>query len=285
MTNIDQFESVFRSADKAQFGYEKISFAHVLTVTDLDANAAADLAQNVRNFLGAIDGAETVWSQLGGSDYSDVGTLLDQIKEFGPDLIVTYRHLQTDAWQWPYSLGGYLDVLTQAIETPVLVLPHPDAAHALPHSVQNTDRVMAIADHLTGDSRLVNFALAFTAPGGRCWLTHVESGAEFDRHLETIAKIPAIETEGAREAIEAQLLKEPHDFTRSCAETIKAEDVAVEIEELVTMGRRLEEYRRLIDQHQIDLLVFNTKDEDQLAMHGLAYPLAVELRSIPLLML
>lgn len=29
----------------------------------------------------------------------------------------------------------------------------------------------------------------------------------------------------------------------------------------------------------------NTKDEDQLAMHGLAYPLAVELREIPLLML
>jgi hypothetical protein len=29
----------------------------------------------------------------------------------------------------------------------------------------------------------------------------------------------------------------------------------------------------------------NTKDEDQLAMHGLAYPLAIELRTIPLLML
>ena len=29
----------------------------------------------------------------------------------------------------------------------------------------------------------------------------------------------------------------------------------------------------------------NTKDDDQLAMHGLAYPLAVELRDIPLLML
>ena len=36
---------------------------------------------------------------------------------------------------------------------------------------------------------------------------------------------------------------------------------------------------------RVDLLVMNTKDEDQLAMHGLAYPLAVELRQIPLLML
>jgi hypothetical protein len=35
----------------------------------------------------------------------------------------------------------------------------------------------------------------------------------------------------------------------------------------------------------VDLLVMNTKDEDHSAMHGLAYPLAVELRGTPLLML
>ncbi len=54
---------------------------------------------------------------------------------------------------------------------------------------------------------------------------------------------------------------------------------------LVAMGDRIEEYRRLIDDHRIDLLVLNTLDGDQLAMHGQAYPLAVELRNIPLLML
>ena len=36
---------------------------------------------------------------------------------------------------------------------------------------------------------------------------------------------------------------------------------------------------------EVDLLVLNTKDDDQLAMHGLAYPLAIELREIPLLLL
>ena len=44
-------------------------------------------------------------------------------------------------------------------------------------------------------------------------------------------------------------------------------------------------YRRLIEQHEVDLLVLNTKDEDQLAMRGIAYALAVELRQTPLLML
>ncbi len=41
----------------------------------------------------------------------------------------------------------------------------------------------------------------------------------------------------------------------------------------------------LIDEHKVDLLVMYAKDEDQLAMHGRTYPLAVELRHIPLLML
>ncbi len=51
------------------------------------------------------------------------------------------------------------------------------------------------------------------------------------------------------------------------------------------MGDRVEEYRRLVEDHRVDLLVLNTLDGDQLAMHGQAYPLAVELRGIPLLML
>jgi len=37
--------------------------------------------------------------------------------------------------------------------------------------------------------------------------------------------------------------------------------------------------------HEIDLLVMHTKTDDHLAMHGAAYPLAVELRQIPILMI
>ncbi len=47
----------------------------------------------------------------------------------------------------------------------------------------------------------------------------------------------------------------------------------------------MKDYLKHIDEKQVDLLVLNTKDGDQLAMHGLAYPLAVEVRQIPLLML
>ena len=51
------------------------------------------------------------------------------------------------------------------------------------------------------------------------------------------------------------------------------------------MGHHLSEVRRLLDDHQVNLLVLQTKDEDQLAMHGLAYPLVIEMRHIPVLML
>ena len=60
---------------------------------------------------------------------------------------------------------------------------------------------------------------------------------------------------------------------------------SVHVQEIVLMGHHLSTYRKLVEEHSVDLLVMNTKDEDQLAMHGMAYPLAVELREIPLLML
>ena len=51
------------------------------------------------------------------------------------------------------------------------------------------------------------------------------------------------------------------------------------------MGHHLDDLTRLIEERKADLLVLNTKDEDQLAMHGMAYPLAVELTTTPILML
>ncbi|HSG25885.1 MAG TPA: hypothetical protein VLA32_07175, partial [Anaerolineales bacterium] len=85
--------------------------------------------------------------------------------------------------------------------------------------------------------------------------------------------------------IRNQILKEPADYIRSCQEFMKEKGQKIKIESLVEMGRQLESYKSWIDEHEVDLIIMNTKDEDQLAMHGLAYPLVVELRTIPLLLL
>ena len=150
MTTLDQFESVFKSADKAVYTYDRPTFNRVLLVTDLNEADTADIKSRVRSFLTAIDEAGTRWSTLSGDAFGSVQALLKNIEERKPDLIVTYRHLHSEAWQWPHSLGEYLDVMTQATSVPVLVLPHPDADRPLPHSIKNTDGVMAITNHLTG---------------------------------------------------------------------------------------------------------------------------------------
>jgi hypothetical protein len=284
MTKLDTFESVFKSADKPVYVHSRVEIGRVLVVTDLRDTEAAPLLDQVRGFLSVL-GEELEWLHLGGPDFASVGALLEGIEAAAPDLVVTYRHLHSNAWQWPHGLGEYLDVLTQATEIPVLVLPHPDAGRALPHAITNTDRVMAITDHLTADARLVDYALRFTEPSGRCWLTHIESQLHFDHFLSAVEKIPEIFTDDVRQLVRSQLLKEPLDYIESCRSAIEALGVPIEIEAIALMGDRVEEYRRLVEGHGVDLLVLNTLDGDRLAMNGNAYPLAVELRGIPLLML
>ena len=284
MTKLDTFESAFKSADKPVYEYAHVELRRVLVVTDLSDAEAAPLLDRVRSFLSVL-GEDMEWLHLGGPDFASVGALLEQIERAAPDLVVTYRHLHSNAWQWPHGLGEYLDVLTQATDIPVLVVPHPDAERALPHAIANTDCVMAITDHLTADARLIDYALRFTAPSGTCWLTHIESRRQFDRFQAAVEKIPEIATDDARELVKAQLLKEPRDYVASCRAAIQLRGLPVVIEAIVAMGDRVAEYRHLVEDHHVDLLVLNTMDGDQLAMHGQAYPLAVELRAIPLLML
>ncbi len=142
-----------------------------------------------------------------------------------------------------------------------------------------------MTDHLTVYTHLINYAVRFVDPGGALILTHVEDEVVFDRYIETISRIPSIDTESAEHAIRTQLLREPQDYIQSCRDALGEAGLSVDVETIVTMGHHIREYERLIEEHEVDLLVFNTKEEDQLAMHGLAYLLAIELRQIPLLLL
>ncbi|MEE8586291.1 MAG: hypothetical protein V3T83_15710 [Acidobacteriota bacterium] len=283
MTKVDQFESVFMAAAKTTFHIQPLCIGKILVVTDLDREAGESFGRQVQGFLGALQDDTPRWQTVTGADFGNVQQLLDLVARESPGLICSYRNLESPSWRWPYSLGEYLDVLTQVSGEPVLLLPHPRQSVAqLP---QGTRSVLAVTDHLTGDDRLVNHAVHFTDPEGILYLSHIEDGAVFERYLEVISKIPTIDTENAREAIGQQLLKEPQDYIDSCRAALHESGLTLQIESSVRMGHRISDYKRLIQEHSIDLLVLNTKDEDQLAMHGLAYPLAVELRHVPMLML
>ncbi|MDE0738985.1 MAG: hypothetical protein OSB83_07230 [Planctomycetota bacterium] len=286
MTRIDQFESVFKSADKPVFRYEPFSVGSHMVLTDLDDEAAESFAVLAGKYAGA-GGSREISTQrvIKGADFSTIEECLELIAVGKPDLICTYRGLHSDCWRWGQSLGSYVEVLTQTVSVPVLVFPHPAAAETLSGAEAGCRHVMAMTDHLAGDSRLVNAALFFTPSQGTLHLTNLEDQQVFERYMEAIDKIPSIDSAAARDSVLAQILKEARDYIQSCRTVVEEHGLDVEIQETVDLGLHVADYKRLAAARDVDLLVMNTKDSGQLAMHGLAYELAVELNDIPLLLL
>ena len=296
MTKVDQFESVFRGAAKTVYEHRALKLETVLVLTDLAPAEAEAWSARVRAFLRVLDerAPGLQWKVVPGAAFTTVRDLLDLVEAEVPDLVVTYRSLHSEAWPWTYTLGRHVDVLAQECPMPVLLLPNPHAEAQAPESFSGgkpdyeragTRSVMALTDHLPGDHRLVSWAAHLTARGGTLTLAHVEDGRAFDRFLAAIEKIPQIDTETARETIRERLLKDPRDYIRSCAEGLGKAGLDLTVGEHVVLGHHLAEVRRMITEHAVGLLVLDTKDDDQLAMHGLAYPLVVELRHVPILML
>ncbi|PCJ95206.1 MAG: hypothetical protein COA45_12215 [Zetaproteobacteria bacterium] len=284
MAQVDEFESIFRSALVDIYEYNLLEVTSVLLVTDKSENDIKAYLHDVQRFLSVL-GTSVTWNVLSEDDFTTTQDLLDCVEKAKPDLVCSYRNLRSEDWIYQHSLGSYLDVLIQQAAAPVLILPHPNANYAHDHAMENTDRVMAITDHLSNDHRLINYALRFTQVDGSVFLTHMEDQAIFDRYMDIISKVPEINTDDAQEGIREQLLKEPQNYIESCKTVLQENNLPVTIEDIVTFGNRIVEYKKLILDHKVDLLIMNAKDHDQLAMHGMAYPLAIELRQIPLLML
>lgn len=280
MSTVDQFASVFNAASQTAFQHQPRTLENALVVTDLEPDAAEKYTESARTFFGAVTGK---WETVHGGEFATVKELLNLVESRKPSLIVTYRHLHSEAWRWPYSLGEHLDVLIQESTPPVAILPHPDREGVPKRALKNTDSVMAINSHLVGEDALVNHAASLTAVGGTLHLTHVEDDAVFERYLDVISKIPEIDTDVARETIQEQLLREPSAYIDSCETALREAGVDLKVVKHVTHGHRLEEYRSAIEDHQVDLVVLQGHDEDQLAMNATAYSVAVELRTTPLL--
>ena len=286
MSTVDQFESVFKAAAKTTYLHEKPSIGKVLLVTDMEGAQTTLYLQSIQQFFARVlpDG-DTEWMVLARDDYQSVKELLAKVEEHRPDLIFTYRNLGSEAWRWPYSLGEHLDVLTQVTTTPVFVLPHPDRDDSADFFATTPMKVMAVSGHLCGEGSLVRYASAFTPPGGKLILSHIEDKVTLDRYLDAIEKIPEMDSEVARENLLARLLKDARDFSSAARVGLEEAGLAIDVESVAQVGSRLEDYRKLIEEDHVDLLVMHAKEDDQLAMHGMAHPLAIELRSVPILLL
>jgi hypothetical protein len=283
MDQIDEFASMFRRAEREQFGYANIPISNVTIVSDGDKAAAEHTRDQVKKFVPALGSVET-WRLMDGTDYTHVAELLQKINEHQTDLIVTYRHLHESSFVPQHSLGVYLDVMTQSTSIPVLVLPGT-GSNPKDLSGNICDRTMVIADTISGDNRLINYGSSFCPDGGTLWLCHVEDDRTFERYMGAISRIPEIDSDEARVLIDEQLLKEASDFIESCTEILQQERGAVQFKSRVTRGHFVRQYKQLVEDAEIDLVVVNTKDDDQLAMHGMAYSLTIELDETALLLL
>ena len=283
MPTLDLFESVFKSAIKPIYSHTATVIDRGLIITDLARDDVEEFSDRVQQFLAQQQISE--WEIIAGDQYHNTLDLLSLLEGRAVDLICCYRNLHSQAWQHPHSLGSHLDVLIQKTSTPVLVLPHPHAGYAYQRAFNNIRQVLAMTDHMTQDDRLVSYAAEFTASNGQLHLAHIEDDLIFARYMEAIGKIPTIDTPSAEAALRQQLLKYPKEYIDSCKTVLKSHYPDLTINNIVSFGHRLRDYLAYVDDLNIDLLIIHGKDEDQLAMHGLSYPLAIELRQIPLLII
>lgn len=285
MDKLDEYESVFRASAKERFRYQAQRIAKVLLVTDRPPEGAEQLAGKVKAFLGEIHKGDAMeFTVFSGDDFDTLQDLLDKAAALAPDFVVTHRGLRETEKKPPYSLGVYLDVLTQVTEFPIMVLPDDDDP-AFEKALEHLREVVVVTDHLQGDSGIINWAARFVPRGGKLVLTHVEDDAVFQRYMDVISKIPDLSTDVARRLISAQLLQEPSDFIESVRTCVADENVPIEVLAEVRFGHVISDYRQVLEAHEGDLLVLHTKDESQRAMHGQAYAIAVEYRHVALLLL
>ena len=278
---LDDFESMFRSALGEVFHYAPPTLTQIAVVTDLPADATDALTARIGAWLG-VDAQLKAWPRpawAAGPDPS-IPTLLARLADDPPDLIVGLRHLLGHQRDLAHSLGSVVDTLTQAQPAPVLLLA--SVGDVLPEALRH---VLGVTDHITGDDLLVNWATALTPADGRLFLAHVEDDLTTERFLATIERIAGLDSDLARAKIPDKLLAQPRDYLASIGTVLAEHGVGETLVPIVRTGHALTDYRHLVDAHDIDLIVVNSRDDRQWAMHGLAHALAVELRHRPLLLL
>ena len=279
---IDQYESQFKSAVKERYQYVEPCLEKVLLITDYDKDVSEILLNTVKRLLPSW--ALPDWTTFCKDDYDSVRSLLNRINEVAPDLIISQRNIKTADENLVYGLSDYTDSLTQVTSTPVLLLPNL-SVDELGTKLAGVEDVMVQTDHLTGDQRLISWGCAFARPGGNLMLTHIEDDQVFNYYIDAISKIPEIDTALAKNKLQEELIKLPTDYISSATEVLLAAFPELSVKGIVKLGHTLDDYKDIIENSNVDLLIVNTKVEGQLAMSGRAYALAVELKQQPLLLL
>lgn len=285
MSHVDQFESAFRSAIRPIYQPHAITLRRVLVVTDLSPEEAKVLEQSVQEYLHGLSptGFSIEWDCLTNESFDSTASLLSKVETLSPDLICTYRNLNTADWRYENSIGSRLDTLINQSTIPVLVIPHPKPNTENIYTLNRNKTVVAITDHLTDDHQLIDYSSAFLERQGKLVLVHLEDQLTFDRYLDAISRITTIDTENARQQLASQLLKGPEAFVQSCRERLA--NSGIDVTKIVEFANGIDRFKETIHELETDLLVMKGIDHDQPGIHGLAQRLINETRRIPILVI
>ena len=87
MTNIDQFESIFKKADKTRFHLESVDLDDLMVVTDDDLAQTDRFADRVIDLLDhTLLEHEITWHKVSGDQHSSVNDLLEIVHRVKPRL-------------------------------------------------------------------------------------------------------------------------------------------------------------------------------------------------------
>jgi len=279
---IDEFESVFRAADKPRFVYRRPRISRIAVVVDTEASDDATYLDAVRSYLQPCQLDDVSFETVGRDRFSTVAELMDALAGDAPDLIVTYRNLHVARGELHHSLGAHVDTLIRATSVPVLLTQRPD--HDPADRLGAIRNVLVLTDHMTEDSKTINYGVRLTAKGGTVFLAHIEDDATFERYMHAIERIPAVETDEVRRGLREQLLGRASDYIASVAAVLKERSVSANVSASVRLGHRVADCQQLIDEHVGDLLVCSINDREREALRPIAYAIAVRYRHQPLLL-
>lgn len=282
---IDEFESVFRSADKVSFRFQPPPVRRALILSDRRDADAEDFDARIRRYVESGDPDSPLeWEAWHGDVPDTRREFVERLTGYGADLVVTHRNVHDSIRDAHFGLGVYVHVLTQSTKVPVLVTPSPDAA-SFEQATERLGDAVLFSDHIVGDDRLVNWAVNFVSNSGALVLANVEPEAVFRRYVRAISRIPGIETQEAEERIRAELLKEAAEYVAEARARLAQARPDLTTTELVRMGDSLDVLRDLLGRHERALVVMQGEDDRQIAMRGLAAAAAVEFADVSMLLI
>jgi hypothetical protein len=277
MLKMDHFASIFRAADKELLLISEVLLSKVVLVTDVSREESLEIWERWKGIL-PNDVELVLFDQETSRSLSN---LVQRIDTLGCDLIITYRCLHSDAWKYPFAIGSHVEVLTQVSSCPVLLMPDP-RENMDPFT--DASLIMLMSGDLSQEGELVGLACGIRGKEAEIILTQLEDNFAMKRLLSLISKIPQIDTDVAERAIFERIEREAEEWVNRCSDLLSQRENPPKITHMLLHEPTIEDCVQLMRNTKPDMLVINTKDDEQLAIHGLAYPLMVQFRNLPLLL-